>query len=357
MDIQRLLTSLSLKIIIQFVIVVALVGIAIVWNIDFVFRFYFENQQTQTGIIINSAIATLMLFGMLNILYHLLRYKHEEKAIAGFVNNIESFKADLTDGLPQRAIIVKRLLTMKSIQTAAGEINHSALSAMLTADESTKFGLVKFINNILILTGVFGTIVSLSIALLGASDLIDSAAGSLGGMGLVIHGMSTALSTTITAIVSYVIFGYFYTRLNDVQTHLISGVEHLTSVYLMPKFVKANDDIVNKMADLIKSVIHATDKLKNTQDIYHASALTLQETISSNQEQNIQLSSDLSEIKSLMKDNVDRAQEFYQFSAQSLQEILSANQEQINKLSGDLSEVKLLLREGFRLQPEHRDNE
>jgi len=104
-------------------------------------------------------------------------------------------------------------------------------------------------------------------------------------------------------------------------------------------------------------VIHATDKLKNTQDIYHASALTLQETISSNQEQNIQLSSDLSEIKSLMKDNVDRAQEFYQFSAQSLQEILSANQEQINKLSGDLSEVKLLLREGFRLQPEHRDNE
>ena len=357
MDIQRLLTSLSLKIIIQLGIVVAFAGTAIAWHFDFLYQFYFENQQTRTGILINSAIAALMLFGMLNILYHLIRYKREEQAIAGFVNNIESFKADLTDGLPSHSIIVKRLLTMKSIQTAAGEINHSALSAMLTADESTKFGLVKFINNILILTGVFGTIVSLSIALLGASDLIESAAGSLGGMGLVIHGMSTALSTTITAIVSYMIFGYFYTRLNDVQTHLISGIEHLTSVYLMPQFVKGNDDIVNKMAGLIKSVIHATDNLKNTQEIYHASALTLQETISSNQQQIDTLPARLSEIKSLLADNLENTQEIHHTSSLSLQQAISSNQEQIEQLSSELSEIKSLLREGFRLPPVPADYE
>ena len=357
MDIQRLLTSLSLKIIIQFSLAVALSGIAIAWNYEFIYQFYFENQQTQTGILINSAIAALMLFGMLNILYHLMRYRREEIAIAGFVNNIESLKTDLTEDLPHHSIIVKRLLTMKSIQTAAGEINHSALSAMLTADESTKFGLVKFINNILILTGVFGTIVSLSIALLGASDLIESAAGSLGGMGLVIHGMSTALSTTITAIVSYVVFGYFYTRLNDVQTHLISGVEHLTSVYLMPQFVKGNDDIVNKMADLIKSVILATDNLKNTQETYHASALTLQETISINQEQTSNLSADLSEIKSLLTSNVSNTQEIYQASERAMHENMAANQERIDQLSTDLSEIKILLREGFRLKPANTDSE
>jgi hypothetical protein len=355
MDIQRLLTSLSLKIIIQLGVVVAFAGIAIAWNYDFIYQFYFENQQTQTGIIINSAIAALMLFGMLNILYHLLRYKREERAIAGFVNNIESFKADLSEGLPQHSIVVKRLLTMKSIESAAGEINHSALSAMLTADESTKFGLVKFINNILILTGVFGTIVSLSIALLGASDLLESAAVCVGGLGVFFLGLSTALPTTITAIVSYVIFGYFYTRLNDVQTHVISGIEHLTSVYLMPQFVKGNDDIVNKMADLIKSVIHATDKLKNTQDIYHASALTLQETISSSQEQKNQLSSDLSETKSLLVENLNSLQEVYRASTLSMQENISANQQQIKQLSTDLSEIKSLLREGFRLSPEHTD--
>jgi hypothetical protein len=302
MDIQRLLTSLSLKIMIQLGCVVALLAIAIAWNFDFIFRFYFENQQTQTGILINSAIAMLMLVGMGNILLLLVHYKHEEKAIASFVDNIESLKPDLLEGLPRDALVVKRYATMQSIQSAAGEINHSALSAMLSADEGTRFGLIRFINNILILTGVFGTIVSLSIALLGASDLIDSAAGSLGGMGLVIHGMSTALSTTITAIISYVIFGYFYTRLNDVQTHLISGIEHLTSVYLMPKFVKTGEEINNRMGDLIKAVILAGENLKNTQEVYHASAVTLHESLSSNRDQMDVLNSELAEIKSLLRE-------------------------------------------------------
>ena len=302
MDIQRLLTSLSLKIIIQLGTVVALLGFAIAWNFDFIYRFYFENQQTQTGIIINTAIASLVVIGMGNIIYHLFRYKFEEEALAGFVNNIESLRPNPLEGLPRNALVVKRFATMQSIQTAAGEINHSALSAMLTADEGTRFGLIKFINNILILTGVFGTIVSLSIALVGASDLIDSPASSLGGMGLVVHGMSTALSTTITAIVSYIIFGYFYTRLNDVQTHLISGIEHLTSVYLMPRFVKTSEDITNRMTDLIKAVILAGENLKSTQEVYHASALTLNQTISSNQEQLDILSADLAEIKSLLRD-------------------------------------------------------
>jgi hypothetical protein len=302
MDIQRLLTSLSSKIIVQFFIAMAAIGIGIAWKFNFIYQFYFENQQTQTGIIINSAIVALWAWGMLNILYLLYRYKQEEQTIAGLVNNIESLKSDFVEGLPTESILVKRYATMRSIQTAGGEINHSALAAMLSADEGTKFGLVRFINNILILTGVLGTIVALSIALLGASDLLDSAAGSLGGMGLVIHGMSTALSTTITAIVSYVIFGYFYTRLIDVQTHFISGIEHLTSVYLLPQFVKRSDEIAYKMGDLIKSVVHAADNLKDTQEVYHASALSLQEGISSNREEIERLSNDLTEIKSLLRE-------------------------------------------------------
>jgi hypothetical protein len=302
MDIQRLLTSLSSRIIAQLGVVVLIVIFLIWHNFDVIYPFYFENQQTNTGIAINSAIAGLFLLGMSNIVYHLIRYRREELSVVGFVNNIEAFRADLTNGLPPKSIVVNRLTTMNSIQAANGEINHSALAAMLTADEGTKFGLIRFINNILILTGVFGTIVSLSIALLGASDLIDSAAGSLGGMGLVIHGMSTALSTTITAIISYVIFGYFYTRLGDVQTHFISGVEHLTSVYLLPQFVKSNDDIVNKMADLIKSVVHAANNLKHTQEIYHSSAMLLQETISDNKDHLDSLATNMGEIKLLLRE-------------------------------------------------------
>lgn len=302
MDMQRLLTSLSSKIIVQFGIVVVALGIVIAWQSDFIYQFYFANQLTKTGLIINSMIILLWVCGMLDILYHLYRYKQEEKTIAGFATNIERFQADLAKGLAPESILAKRYTTMQSIQAEGGEINHSALSSMLSADEGTKIGLARFINNILILTGVFGTIVALSIALVGASDLIDSASGSLGGMGLVIHGMSTALSTTITAIVTYIIFGYFYTRLIDVQTHFISGIEHITSVYLLPQFIKRSDEIAYKIGDLIKSLLHAADKLQDTQEVYYATAINMKEVIAGNQDQIDQFSKELTDIKSLLRE-------------------------------------------------------
>ena len=302
MDIQRLLTSLSLKIIIQFGVVVTAAVLLVALNFKLLYPFYFENQLTNIGITINGAILGLLTIGLGNILINLLRYRREETAIASFVKNVEALKPDLMEGLPADSIVATRHATLQSIQHANGEINHGALAAMLNADEATRFGLIRFINNILILTGVFGTIVSLSIALLGASDLIDSADASLGGMGLVIHGMSTALSTTITAIVSYVMFGYFYTRLNDVQTHFLSGIEHLTSVYLLPHYVKSSDDIVHKMSDLIKSVIHATDRLRSTQETYHDAALSLQQTIFTNQQQIEHLGTELEDIKLILRE-------------------------------------------------------
>jgi len=302
MDTQRLLTNLSSKILIQFGVIILAAVVLITYNFDSVYPFYAENQLTNTGLIINSAIVALFLIGIGSILIHLLRYRNEENAIAGFLGNVDAQKADYFEGLRADSIIAQRHLTMRTIQHANGEINHSALAAMLTADEASRFGLIRFINNILILTGVFGTIVSLSIALLGASDLIDSADASLGGMGLVIHGMSTALSTTITAIVSYALFGYFYTRLSDVQSHCLSGIEQLTSIYLLPHYARGADDIAHKLGDLIKSVILATDRLKQTQDTYHDAAVTLQQTIGANQQQADRFVQELDQIKRILRD-------------------------------------------------------
>ena len=302
MEVQRLHTSLSSKIITQFSVVVVVVIILIALNFELIYPFYFENQLTNIGIAINSTILGLLIIGLGNIFYNLLRYRREEATIAAFVNNVDSLKPDLMEGLPADSVVAKRHVTMRSIQKANGEINHGALAAMLNADEATHFGLIRYINNILILTGVFGTILSLSIALLGASDLIDSADASLGGMGLVISGMSTALSTTITAIVAYGLFGYFYTRLNDVQTHFLSGVEHLTSIYLLPQYVRSGDDILHKMGDLIKSVIFATDNLKKTQQLYHDSAVTLQQTIDANQQQIDNLNHEMEAIKQILRE-------------------------------------------------------
>lgn len=302
MDTHRLLTKLSSRILLQFVLAIVLVAAAVVMNADFLRHFYLENQQTDTGIIINSSIVGILAFGLLNLLWLLIRYQREERAIAGFVENVEAIRKNPIDGLSAHSLIAKRFATMKSINMAHGEINHNALAAMLTADEGTRLGVVRFINNILILTGVFGTIVSLSIALLGASDLIETAGAGLDGMGLVIHGMSTALSTTITAIVSYALFGYFYLRVKDVQTHLISGIEHLTSVYLIPKFVKRGEDIVNQMSGLIKGIIRATEKMSETQEIYQASATTLQQSVNNNKQQMDDLTHDIAVIKKILRE-------------------------------------------------------
>ncbi len=87
MDIQRLQTSLSLKIIIQFVIAIIAITALIAWNFDFINQFYFQNQQTQTGIIINSSIVSLLIFGLLTIFLLLLRYRREERTLAIFVKN------------------------------------------------------------------------------------------------------------------------------------------------------------------------------------------------------------------------------------------------------------------------------
>ncbi len=301
MDTHRLLTRLSKRIIIQFFAAIFLVIIGILFNLSFLSHFYFDNQPTSTGIIINTVIAFILIIGLINLMILLLRYNREENAIGNFVENVEALRPDPTEGLEIQSLISKRYATMKSINRAHGEINHNALAAMLTADEMTQLGVVRFINNILILMGVFGTIVSLSIALVGASDLIDTAATSLDGMGLVIHGMSTALSTTITAIVSYIIFGYFYLRVKDVQTHLISGIEHLTSVYLVPKFIKRNEDIINQMSGLIKGIIRATEKMSETQETYQASANTLLHSVNSHKQQIDGLTSDVIEIKQLLR--------------------------------------------------------
>lgn len=302
MDSNRLLTNFSQKILTQFVIAfILLIGLGFFYA-DFIISFYVSNQKTDTGIIINSGIMALFLFGLINVLMNLMRYSSEEKALAHFVENIEGLKKDPSESVDNNSLISKRYATLKSIDATGGDINHSALSAMLTADEGTRLGVPRFVNNILILTGVFGTIVSLSIALLGASDLIESAASDLGGMGLVIHGMSTALSTTITAIVSYVFFGYFYMRLNDAQTHLLSGIEQLTTIFLMPKFKKSSENVNQKLEGMIKAIIRSTDRMIDTQEIYHSTAVTLNEVVQSQKVQVEQLTTDITEIKHLLRE-------------------------------------------------------
>ena len=86
------------------------------------------------------------------------------------------------------------------------------------------------------------------------------------------------------------------------QTHFLSSIEQLTSLYLLPLYVKSNEDIVSKMSDLIKSIIVAADNLKMTQETYHDAAMTLQQTIGANHQQMENLSGELDAIKQLLRE-------------------------------------------------------
>jgi hypothetical protein len=217
-----------------------------------------------------------------------------------FVANLEKQPDDPISGISEHTLIARRFRTMERLHRANTPINQSALAATLVASESTRNSFPKFINNILILTGVFGTIVSLSIALLGASDLLESSV-AVSGMGMVVHGMSTALSTTITAIVCYLYFGYFYMKLTDVQTNLVSGIEQVTTSHLVPRFQVQTDSVLYEFTGLIRSLQVLVKQMEQSQRIFEQVEKRLVGTLDSYRERIQGVGDDLSSIKSLLK--------------------------------------------------------
>ncbi len=252
--------SYSRSILLQLILLSIVLLLIIVINLDFVAEIYFKNQATRVGYIVNGSILVLFAFGLFRVISLLMRYSLEESALARFLRNVEDEDARPTDKISKNSLIARRYKSVVEISKHNVAVNHSALASTLVASESTRLSLPKFISNILILTGVFGTIVSLSVALLGASNIIDSANG-LGNMGLVIHGMSTALSTTTTAIVCYLFFGYFYLKVTDVQTQLLSGIEQATTLYIMPRFTYQTDSMLHEVGNLVRALREAADRM------------------------------------------------------------------------------------------------
>jgi uncharacterized protein YukE len=252
--------SYSRSILLQLILLSIVLVLIILINLQFVSDIYFKNQTTRVGYIVNGSILVLFALGLFRIISLLMRYSLEESALARFLRNVEDEEARPTDKISKNSLIARRYRSIVEISKQNVAVNHSALASTLIATESTRLSLPKFISNILILTGVFGTIVSLSIALLGASNIIDSADG-LGNMGMVIHGMSTALSTTTTAIVCYLFFGYFYLKITDVQTQLLSGIEQATALYIMPRFTYQTDSMLHEIGNLVRALREAAERM------------------------------------------------------------------------------------------------
>lgn len=297
--------SYSRSILLQLILLSIVLLLIIVINLDFVNDIYFKNQATRVGYIVNGSILVLFAFGLFRVISLLMRYSLEESALARFLRNVEDEEARPTDKISKNSLIARRYKSVVEISKHNVAVNHSALASTLVASESTRLSLPKFISNILILTGVFGTIVSLSVALLGASNIIDSANG-LGNMGLVIHGMSTALSTTTTAIVCYLFFGYFYLKVTDVQTQLLSGIEQATTLYIMPRFTYQTDSMLHEVGNLVRALREAAEKMAQVE--------------------------------------VDFAE-----AGRNMNNMIGAYADSIGNIDDDINEIKQLLRTGFRL--------
>ncbi len=301
----------SRRVLLRLVILLLLAVALIFVGLREISEVYFSNQLTDTGLIINGFIAALFVLGTVKIVMVLMRYQAEESALQRVADALEEGDYQPESEVSAQRLIAQRLAAIRSLSKRNAPVDHSALAATLLASESTRISFARFVNNTLILVGVFGTIVSLSMALVGASNLLSNVE-SMAGMEQVIHGMSTALSTTMTAIVCYLFFGYFFIKLTDAQTHLLSAIEQVTTLHLLPQYAHSSDTMLHEVAGLVRSLQQVVTQMQQAQGDYLA-------------------------------------------AGQGLREVVSAVNQQVTPMGQNIEIIKGVLHEGFRLPPKDGD--
>ncbi len=249
----------------QILVLLALVAGFLVYKKDVVIQFFHVTETGLMGLVLNGMIIALFLFGLLRIILLFLSYAQEQKVLNRFIDRVRDRVANPVYQLGQRALIVERYKAVQHINQQNAAVDQSALAATLAASQASRFTLVRFVHNTLILMGVFGTIISLSVALVGAAELLDSPE-SLEQMGTIIGGMSTALSTTVTAILCYMFFTYFHLRLQDARTQLLANIEEVTSLYILPTFHTTEENLLLDVTALTTELRHSAEAVRKIQD-------------------------------------------------------------------------------------------
>ena len=264
------------SVLLQLLAVFLLLGGVIFWQWGVVHQIYLKNQLNAIGWVINGSIIALFFCGLGALVGRFLEYRAQETAIARFLRNLGENREPM-EAVDERSMLAERYRTLLELNRRRANINQNALAATLLAAESSRNSFLKFVHNVLILTGVFGTIISLSLSLLGASDMIHGAgqaAGQTRGLGTIIFGMSTALSTTMTAILAYLIFGYFYIKLTDTQTYLLSRVEEVTATVLL-SHLQLNQSAEKDYADSVRSAAQLIARFDLSQQQYEGAVQAL----------------------------------------------------------------------------------
>ncbi|MFZ0724173.1 MAG: hypothetical protein WAM61_00150 [Desulfobacterales bacterium] len=238
------------------VVIGALSALA-VWHQDLFRKIYLVDTKT---VVLNGFILLLFFTGLIQLIRAIAHLGREEQQVAAFVHDKQTRRFEPED-LAATSLIGRRYATIKSLHQRKVPINHGAIAAITVAEESLNLSYPKFVNNVLILTGVFGTIVSLIYALIGATAVLRSnAAGE--GIGVMLVGMNTALNTTATAIVCFFLFTFFYQRLADLETYVLSRVEEAVLLQIIPEFAFDSEAVNYKTERLVSELQLLVDDMK-----------------------------------------------------------------------------------------------
>lgn len=248
-----------------------IVGLLLVTSVlIYIFRdaltpFFYSKQLGTLGVVLNLGIIALFLMGLIRMMALFVDYAHEEEVLERFTERVKENAANPLHKLDSKSLIVQRVNALQTLYDQHAEINQGNLAAIVAAGESSRFTLVRFVNNILIISGVFGTVVSLSVALFNAEGLLNSP-DDLQKMGAILGGMSTALKTTITAILCYAAYSYFHLRLQDIRTQLLANLEQVTTLYVMPHFRTTEEGIIQDVSALSSELRNAAEAISKIQD-------------------------------------------------------------------------------------------
>jgi ABC-type multidrug transport system fused ATPase/permease subunit len=283
---------------IQIVIFLITIAVLILINKEVIANLYTSGEISKVGMIINAIIIVLFLLGMLRIVTVLFRYISEHQVLLKLVEYLKENASNPVSRLPEDSLAAQRYRAVRWVSKQGAPINQAAMAASTNASENSRLTVIRFVHSTLILAGVFGTVVSLSMALIGAAGLLNSPEG-VKEMGTIISSMSSALSSTVTAIVCFFMFAYFYLRLNDARIQLLSSIEDVTSLYLLPKVTHTEDAMIGQVTELTKALNVAADKLLMVEQTFITAGDRLQHAVNDLQGQ--VSNSSLEEIKDLIR--------------------------------------------------------
>lgn len=251
----------------QIVVLLSVIAAVLLFYRQPLSQFFNSTQAGKMGLILNGLIVVIFLIGLARMMVMFQLYNNEQSALERFVKKAQENAPNPTYGVNTASLIAERYHAIQVIHQQKAPINQAALAATLVANQHADFTLVKYVNSILILAGVLGTVISLAVALMGAAGLMNSTE-NMKNMWDIIGGMSNSLSTTVTSIILYVFFAYFYLRLQDARTQMLANVEDVTSMYIMPRFKMIESSLSENVAKLASDLKLAAELINQVQSRY-----------------------------------------------------------------------------------------